>query len=149
MIYGYVRVSTAHQNVENGKFEIANFAQNQGFSIDKWVIEQISSQETLEKRKLNGLLARLKKGDILITTEISRLGRKLFEIMDILGNCLKQECEVWTIKENYKLGSDIPSKVLAFSFGISAEMERILISQRTKEALARVKAGGKKIRQTA
>lgn len=146
MIYGYVRVSTAHQNVENGRFEIAKFAENQGFSIDKWVIEQISSQEILEKRKLNSLLAKLKKGDVLITTEISRLGRKLFEIMEILNLCLKRECKVLTIKENYNLGYDIPSKVLAFSFGISAEMERTLISQRTKEALARVKAGGKKIR---
>ena len=144
MIYGYVRVSTAHQNVENGLFEIAKFAQKCGFSVDKWLTEQISSTKELKKRKLNSLLKKVKKGDIIITTEISRLGRNMLEIMDILSVCLKKECQIWTIKENYKLGLDIPSKVLAVVFGLVAEFERNLISARTKEALARVKAGGKK-----
>jgi DNA invertase Pin-like site-specific DNA recombinase len=144
MIYGYVRVSTTRQNVENGRFEVANFAQKQGFPIEKWVTEQISSQKDLKKRKLSGLLKKVRKGDIIIATEISRLGRNILEIMEILGLCLEKECQVWTIKENYKLGIDIPSKVLAVVFGIVAEFERNLISSRTKEALARVKAEGKK-----
>jgi DNA invertase Pin-like site-specific DNA recombinase len=123
---------------------VANFAQKQGFPIEKWVMEQISSQKDLKKRKLGGLLKKLRKGDIIIATEISRLGRNILEIMEILGHCLEKECLVWTIKENYKLGIDIPSKVLAVVFGIVAEFERSLISSRTKEALARVKAEGKK-----
>ncbi len=145
MIYGYVRVSTTHQNVENGTFEIAKFAQKSGFSVDKWVIEQISSTEGLSKRKLGALVRKLKKGDILIATEISRLGRNLLEVMEILHLCLKKGCQVWTIKENYRLGKDIQSKVMAFAFGISAEIERNLISARTREALQRVKANGKKL----
>ncbi len=145
MIYGYVRVSTTHQNVENGTFEIAKFAQKSGFSVDKWVVEQISSLEGLSRRKLGALIRKLKKGDILIATEISRLGRNLLEVMDILHLCLKKNCQVWTIKENYRLGRDIQSKVMAFTFGISAEIERSLISARTREALQRVKANGKKL----
>ncbi|MDR3000970.1 MAG: recombinase family protein [Fibromonadaceae bacterium] len=144
MIYGYVRVSTVHQNVENGLFEIAKFAQKEGFSVDKWVTEQISSKKDLKERKLNNLLRKVKKNDIIVATEISRLGRNMLEIMDILSVCLKKGCQVWTIKENYRLGVDIPSKVLAVVFGLVAEFERNLISARTKEALARVKAGGKK-----
>ena len=145
MIYGYVRVSTTHQNVENGRFEIGNFAQKGGFSIDKWVTEQISSTKELKKRKLNSLLKKVKKNDIIIATEISRLGRNMMEVMNILSLCLKKECQIWTIKENCKLGFDIPSKVLAVVFGLVAEFERNLISARTREALARVKAEGKKI----
>jgi DNA invertase Pin-like site-specific DNA recombinase len=138
-------VSTLHQNVENGRFEIANFAQKCGFSVDKWVIEQISSQKDLKKRKLSGLLKKVKSGDMIVATEISRLGRNMLELMEILELCLKKECQIWTIKESYKLGIDIPSKVLALVFGIVAEFERNLISSRTKEALTRVKATGKKL----
>jgi DNA invertase Pin-like site-specific DNA recombinase len=145
MIYGYVRVSTSHQNVENGRFEIAKFAQKSGFAIDKWVIEQVSSTEGLSRRKLGALAKKLESGDILITTEISRLGRNLLEVMELLHYCLKTGCQVWTIKENYRLGQDIQSKVMAFAFGISAEIERNLISARTREALQRVKEEGKKL----
>ena len=91
------------------------------------------------------LLKTLQAGDILITTEISRLGRSLLEVMHILEACLNKNCQVWTIKENYRLGNDIQSKVMAFAFGISAEIERQLISERTKAALENVKASGKKL----
>ena len=79
----------------------------------------------------------------VICSEISRLGRTLFMIMDVLSACLKKEAYIWTVKERYKLGDDISSKVLAFAFGLSAEIERQLISERTKEALARLKSQGK------
>lgn len=79
---------------------------------------------------------------MIVCAELSRLGRTLFMIMDILNWCMKRECRVWTIKDNYRLGDDIQSKVLAFAFGLSAEIERNLISQRTKEALARRRAEG-------
>ena len=146
MIYGYIRVSTTHQNTENQRFELCKFAEKQGFSIEKWITEKISSTRALEERKFSSLLKKTKKGDIIIASEISRLGRNLLEIMDILHFCLKRGCQIWTIKEDYKLGLDIQSKVLAVAFGLVAEFERGLISSRTKEALARVKAGGKKIR---
>ena len=143
MIYAYVRVSTDKQTLENQEFEIKNFCKKEKISIDKWEMETISGTKNFEKRKLGKLLKRLKKGDILICSEISRLGRNLLHIMTILNICLNKEAQVWTIKDNYRLGTDIQSKVLAFAFGLSAEIERNLISQRTKEALARIKADGK------
>ena len=65
--------------------------------------------------------------------------------MRILETCLSKNCQVWTLKENYRLGNDIQSKVLAFAFGLAAEIERNLISQRTKSSLANLKASGKKL----
>ena len=85
----------------------------------------------------------MKKDDILITTAISRLGRNMLEVMGILQHCLEKECQVWTIKENYRLGVDIQRKLLAVVFSLVAEMERQMISQRTKECLKRLKDEGK------
>jgi len=96
----------------------------------------------LQKRKLGRLLKRIKKDDLIIASELSRLGRNLLQVMSILHYCMDVGAQIWTIKDNYRLGVDITSKVLAFAFGLSAEIERNLISQRTKEALARVKAEG-------
>ncbi|NCA80520.1 MAG: invertase, partial [Sphingobacteriia bacterium] len=139
MIYGYIRVSTDKQTVENQRFEINKFCKRQDIQIDEWIEETISGTKEVEKRRLGKLLKRLQKDDILICSELSRLGRSLFMIMDVLSACMKKEIQLWTIKDNYRLGSDISSKVLAFAFGLSAEIERNLISQRTKEALARAK----------
>lgn len=91
------------------------------------------------------MIRKLKKGDVLICTEISRLGRNILQIMTMLNICMNKEVQVWTIKDRYRLGADIQSKVLAFAFSLSAEIERNLISQRTKEALARIKASGRKL----
>ena len=143
MIYGYIRVSTDQQSTSNQKFEINRYAASHNIQIDKWVEETISSRKPLNKRKLGSLLAELKDGDILISTEISRLGRSLLEVMGILQHCLAQNCQIWTLKENYKLGSDIASKVLAFAFGLPAEIERQLISERTKMSLDKLKSQGK------
>ena len=143
MIYGYIRCSTDHQNTLNQKFEIEQFAKHNTLFIDYWVEEKLSATTEMSKRKLGGLLKRLQKGDILIATELSRLGRNLLQVMSILQRCLDKECQIWTLKENYRLGTDIQSKVLAFAFSLSAEIERNLISARTKESLRRVKAEGK------
>lgn len=143
MIYGYTRVSTELQNTENQKHEIQTFAKSQKIKIDKWVDEIISSRKSLKERQLGKLLKHLKKGDILIASELSRLGRNLLEVMGILQSCLEKDCQIWTLKENYKLGADIQSKVLAFAFSLAAEIERQLISQRTKESLKRIKDEGK------
>ncbi|MBQ8481243.1 MAG: master DNA invertase Mpi family serine-type recombinase [Alphaproteobacteria bacterium] len=145
MIYGYIRVSTDKQNINNQKFEILNFCNKENLHIDKWINETICGVTDLNKRKLGYLLDVLKSGDILITSELSRLGRNLLQVMSILNICMNKDIQVWTIKDNYRLGKDIQSKVLAFAFGLSAEIERNLISQRTKEALKRVKNEGKKL----
>lgn len=145
MIYGYCRVSTQHQHEENQHFVIENFAKHNNLNIDVWVEEKISSSKKLSERKLGTLLKTLKGGDILITTEISRLGRSLLEVMGILQHCLEQECQVWTLKENFRLGADIQSKVLAFAFGLSAELSKQLLQERVRESLARLKAKGKKL----
>lgn len=145
MIYGYIRVSTDKQTVENQRYEINAFAIREKIEIEAWFEETISGCKDYETRKLGKLLSKMKSGDIMICTELSRLGRNLFMIMSILNLCMKQNVRVWTIKDNYRLGSDISSKVLAFAFGLSAEIERNLISQRTKEALARKKAEGVKL----
>lgn len=142
MIYGYIRVSSDKQTVENQRFEINNFCEREQLHIDGWIEETISGTKAYNKRQLGVLLKKVQKDDLIICAELSRLGRSLFMIMEILSLCMKKECKVWTIKDNYRLGDDIQSKVLAFAFGLSAEIERNLISQRTKEALARKKAEG-------
>ena len=142
MNYGYIRVSSDKQTVENQRFEINRFAKEEAIQIDGWIEETISGTKNYDKRELGKLLNRITKGDLIICAELSRLGRNLFMIMEILNICMTKECKVWTIKDNYRPGDDIQSKVLAFAFGLSAEIERNLISQRTKEALARKRAEG-------
>lgn len=142
MVYGYIRVSSDKQTVENQRFEIIKFCKKQNIVINDWIEETISGTKNYTKRQLGRLLRKIHKDDIIISSELSRLGRNLFMIMEILNICMIKKCKVWTIKDNYRLGEDIQSKVLAFAFGLSAELERNLISQRTKEALARKKAEG-------
>ena len=142
MTYGYIRVSTDKQTVENQRYEVNQFCEKNTLVIDKWIEETISGAKNVDDRKLGKLLKKMKKGDVLICSELSRLGRNLLMIMGILNECMNKDIQVWTIKDNYRLGSDISSKVLAFAFGLSAEIERNLISQRTKEALARKRAEG-------
>jgi DNA invertase Pin-like site-specific DNA recombinase len=142
-VIGYIRVSSSKQTLEHQKYELEQFAGVNRLNIDKWIEEKISSRKSLRMRKLGKLLDELKSGDILISCEISRLERSLLEVMHILETCLNKDCQVWTIKENYRLGNDIQSKVLAFAFGLAAEIERKLISDRTKSSLANIKASGK------
>ncbi len=142
MIYGYIRVSSDKQTVENQRFEINNFCLRQHLQVDGWIEETISGTTPYPKRALGGLLRKVGKDDLILCAELSRLGRNLFMIMEILNLCLHRQCRLWTIKDNFRLGSDVQSKVLAFAFGLSAEIERNLISQRTREALARLKAQG-------
>lgn len=143
MIYGYIRVSSDKQTVENQRFEIEQFCKSQNLTVEGWIEETISGTKQPKERRLGRLLQRVHAGDTIICSELSRLGRSLFMIMEILSLCMRKGCKVWTIKDGYRLGEDIQSKVLAFAFGLSAEIERQLISQRTKEALARLRAEGR------
>ena len=145
MVYAYIRVSTDKQTVENQRFEITKFAKLRDLNISKWVEETISSRKDLSIRSFGQLLNDITVDDILIVSEISRMGRNLMQIMSILNQCMEKQVKVYAIKEGYELGDNINSKVLAFAFGLSAEIERSLISQRIKEALARKKSEGMKL----
>ena len=139
MVIAYLRVSTEKQFLANQKEEILRFAEKNGLSIDKWYTETISGSVSTKDRKLSELLKRMHPGDTLIVTEISRLSRTLLEIMNF---CIKKQVVLYSTKEGYVFQDDINSKVLGFAFGLMAEIERNLISMRTKEALARRKQEG-------
>lgn len=145
MIYGYIRVSTDKQTVENQRFEINKFIKKTKFKVDEWIEETISGTVSPKKRNLGKLIEKTKKGDLIICSELSRLGRNMFMIMSILNILMERGVIIYTVKECYRLGEDLTSKVLAFAFSISAEIERTLISQRTTEALRRKKAEGVKL----
>ncbi len=145
MIYGYIRVSTDKQTTENQRFEILKYADDKKLHIDHWIEETISATKQLSRRKLGNLLNHMQEGDILLVTELSRLGRSLMEVMSILHTLMEKEVKVYTTKERYELGNNINSKVLAFAFSLSAEIERSMIASRTKEALARKKSEGARL----
>lgn len=145
MIYGYLRVSTDKQSTDNQRFEILKFADARRLQIDRWVEETSSATKPLTERQLGQLLAQVQAEDVVIVTELSRLGRSLLEVMSILHQLMEREATVFTTKERYELGNTISSKVLAFAFALSAEIERSLISARTKEALARKQSEGQRL----
>jgi len=145
MIYAYVRVSTDKQTTENQRYEILKFADRKSINIDEWVNETVSGTKKVSDRVLGQLIEGLGKDDFLVVSELSRLGRSLMEVMSILNSLMEKEVKVFSVKEGYELGDNINSKVLAFAFGLSAEIERNMISQRTKEALARKRSEGLKL----
>lgn len=143
MIYGYLRVSSDEQDVNSQKQGVEQFAKDKGWTIDRYITDEgVSGGKDPDKRNLGPLLKLVKKDDVIICSEISRLGRDLYMVMDILHFCMEQGCVIYTVKDKFVLGDDIQSKVLAFAFGLSAEIERQMIRQRTKEGLRlRMKMG--------
>ena len=142
MIIAYLRVSTEKQNLSNQRSEIERFAVQKNITVDRFIMEIASGKKAGKERQLGSLLKKLKKGDTLIVTEISRLSRTLTDIMSIMGKCLEKGIVLHSVKDGYTFDDSINSKVLCFAFGLVAEIERNLISMRTKEALALRRAEG-------
>lgn len=142
MIIAYLRISTGKQFLSNQREEIRRYADGRNWVIDQWVTEVASGNRKGSDRKLGILLKQMKRGDTLIVTEVSRLSRTLTDIMGIMGLCLEKGINLYTTKEGYSFDNSINSKVLCFAFGLVAEIERNLISLRTREALALRKAEG-------
>lgn len=145
MIVAYLRVSTGHQVLDNQKNEIEKYAKSKALKIDRYVMEVVSGKTRGRDRKLGKLIRELNKGDMLIVTEISRLSRTLMDIMSIVGDLLRKDVSLYSIKDGYTFDDTINSKVLLFAFGLVAEIERNLISMRTKEALELRKRQGIKL----
>lgn len=143
MIYGYLRVSSDEQDVNSQKQGVEGFAAEKGWIIDEYITDEgVSGGKDPDKRNLGPLLKKLKEGDVVISSEISRLGRDLYMVMDILHFCMERGVVIHTVKDRFTLGDDVQSKVLAFAFGLSAEIERQMIRQRTREGLRlRMKTG--------
>lgn len=143
MIYGYLRVSSDDQDVNSQKQGVEKFAMEHNWNIEEYITDEgVSGGKDPDKRNLGPLLNKVKQGDTIIVSEISRLGRDLYMVMDILHFCMNVGCKIYTVKDKFVLGDDIQSKVLAFAFGLSAEIERQMIMQRTKEGLRlRMKMG--------
>ncbi|MDL2230490.1 recombinase family protein [Alistipes sp. OttesenSCG-928-L06] len=142
MIVAYLRVSTNRQHLENQRDEIERFALRRGIVIDRIYNDIVSGKKSSKERKLGDILKRLKSGDTLIVTEISRLSRTLIDVMNIIHQCIEREITLHSTKEGYTFENNQNSKILGFAFGLVAEIERNLISARTKEALALRKANG-------
>ena len=141
----YLRVSTDEQDLKNQELEILKHADEQNIKVDDWIRVKISSRKNNKERKIDELLGKLQKGDKLIISELSRLGRSVGEIIMIVNELVKAGVNVRILKENLNLNGkqDIQTKVMITMFGLFAEIERDLISERTKAGLARARAEGK------
>jgi len=141
----YLRVSSKLQNTEKNKADILKFANDRKFGNVEFIEEKISGKKSWKERKLFDVINSLNKDDRLIVPELSRLGRSMLEIMEILSIAKDKEISVYAVKGEWELNGTIQSKIIATVFSMAAEIERDLISSRTKEALAARKAAGVKL----
>lgn len=145
MNIAYLRVSTGKQDAENQRFTVDKFAQSRDIIIDQYVIETVSDGKDYHDRKLGEIVNNMNEGDLIICTEISRLARSLYQVFELLKIMSERGVSLITIKDNFELNNTIQSKVLAFCFGLSSEIEKSMISQKTKQALDKKRADGVKL----
>ena len=139
----YIRASTGKQDVNNQKLEILEFARHANLKVDEFVEITISSRKTSKQRRIDELLEKLVDSDTLIVTELSRLGRSTSEVVTLVNELLQRNIRVIVIKQNLDISQhDMSSKIIVTLFSLFAELERDLVSLRTKEALATKKAQG-------
>ena len=141
----YLRVSTTEQDIEKNKADILHLANNKDLGKVEWVEELASGRISWRKREIAPVLETLQVGDNLIVSELSRLGRSMLECMEILSIASQKQINIYAVKGSWQLDQSIQSKILAMAFAMAAEIERDLISQRTKEALAAKKRAGMKL----
>jgi DNA invertase Pin-like site-specific DNA recombinase len=143
----YLRVSTDRQDLANQKMEIVRYAESKDMEIDNWIQVEISSRKNMRERRIVELIDGLRKGDRLIVSELSRLARSMRETHNIVYEIARKKAELHIIKQNLitKDENDMATKIYINSFAMAAEIERDLISQRTRTGLARVKAEGKRL----
>ena len=141
----YTRVSTDSQDLQNQKLEILEYADSHKFQITEWLQIKISSRKSTKDRLIDQLLNNLDTGDTLILSELSRLGRSVSQIITIVDTLIQKQVKVIIIKQNMVINgvNDIQTKMMVTMFSLFAEIERDLISERTKNGLARAKAEGK------
>jgi len=142
---GYLRVSTINQDTEKNKDEILRLANTKHFGHVEFVEEKASGKKSWKERKIKGIIDELGEGDRLIVPELSRLGRSMLEIMEMLSIAREKGIFIYAVKGGWELNGSIQSKVMAMAFSIASEIERDLISKRTKEALKARKAAGVKL----
>lgn len=144
-IWGYARVSTEQQNTENQRLAILEYANQKHLKINNWIETKASSRKSTKERRIDELLFQLQEGDTIIVAELSRLGRSVGQIAMLVDELLKKKVRVICLKENITLNgkADISTKVMITMFSLFAEIERELISERTKEGLTRARAEGK------
>ncbi len=142
---GYLRISTSQQDLENQKLGILELSNKNNWKVE-FVEETVSGRVSYRERMLGKIVDNLKSGDVIIVSELSRLGRSMLEIMELLCRLSEKGIKVYAVKGNYHLnGNSIQSKIMTMVLCMASEIERDLISQRTKEALARLKKEGVKL----
>ncbi len=141
-VIGFLRVSTDGQDTEKFKNDILRFANDKHIGPVEWVGETVSGTVDWRQREIGRILKELKSGDIIITPEISRFARSLLQILQIIEEAKKKGVAIYALKGNWQLNGNMESKVMLAILGLVAEVERDLISMRTKEALAARRAAG-------
>ena len=141
----YLRVSTIDQDIDKNKSDILKLANDKQLGNVKFIEEKISGKVSWRKRKIFDIVNSLKAGDNIIVSELSRLGRSMLECMEILSICSEQKINIYAVKGNWSLDNTIQSKIVAMAFSMASEIERDLISSRTKEALRVKKMNGIKL----
>ncbi len=141
----YLRVSTDGQDLQNQKLEILDYAQKHSYTIHEWVEVKASSRRSTKERLVDSLIDQLATGDCLIVSELSRLGRSVSQIISIVDTLIKKQVKVVIIKQGMTINgkNDIATKTMITMFSLFAEIERDLISERTKTGLNRAKSQGK------
>ncbi len=144
---GYVRVSTVRQDIENQRHEILEYVNKNHIHVDEFIEAEISSRKNKKQRRITELMEKLEPDDTLIVSELSRLGRSTSEVIDIVNELIDKEIKFISIKQGLNIVGkhNMQSKVMVTMFSLFAELERDIISERTKAALAAKKAGGKKL----